>query len=178
MFDHKVNDKLSIRRLSLKDAEVVFDLTHKNRSYLREWLPWVDATQSANDTAIFIQYAEKSWKKREAWHGCMVYEDMIVGCIGFHGFDNANKSTSIGYWLAETAQGKGIVTTSVKSLCHLAFKKHGFHRIELKAAVKNPKSQAIAERCGFQKEGVLRDAEWLNEYYSDLILYSLLSTDS
>ncbi|EZY12576.1 GNAT family N-acetyltransferase, partial [Staphylococcus aureus] len=44
-------------------------------------------------------------------------------------------------------------------------------------AVNNEKSQAIPERLGFTREGMLRDNELLNGIYSSSYIYSLLKSE-
>jgi len=58
-----------------------------------------------------------------------------------------------------------------------AFEDLNLNRIEIKAAVENLKSQAIPQKLNFQKEGVLREAEFVNQKYLDLTLYSLLKKE-
>lgn len=51
------------------------------------------------------------------------------------------------------------------------------NRIEIKAAVKNFKSQAIPEKLNFKKEGILRQAEFVNNEFIDLFIYSILKNE-
>jgi ribosomal-protein-serine acetyltransferase len=51
------------------------------------------------------------------------------------------------------------------------------NRIELKAAVENLRSRAVAEKLGFTKEGIAREAELVNNKFLDLTLYSMLSSE-
>ena len=60
-------------------------------------------------------------------------------------------------------------------LIALGFTEIGLHRLEIKAATTNLRSQAIPEKLSFKKEGVLREAELVNDKFLDLYLYSLLS---
>jgi len=85
-----------------------------------------------------------------------------------------NKNGSIGYWLTKNAEGKGIVTNSCKKLINYGFEQLGLHRLEIKAAVKNVKSQSIPRKLNLTKEGILREAELVNGVYMDLVLYSIL----
>jgi ribosomal-protein-serine acetyltransferase len=71
-------------------------------------------------------------------------------------------------------EGKGIITQSCKTLINYGFNNLQLHRIEIKAATHNLKSQAIAEKLHFKKEGVLRAAELVNNVYFDLQVYSIL----
>ncbi|RYF79960.1 MAG: GNAT family N-acetyltransferase [Chitinophagaceae bacterium] len=54
---------------------------------------------------------------------------------------------------------------------------HQLHRIEIRCATGNDKSAAVAERLGFLKEGVLREAELVNGKQFDLAVFSQLHAE-
>ena len=56
-----------------------------------------------------------------------------------------------------------------------AFGELGLHRVEIKAAEGNRRSRAIPERLGFEQEGILREAECVDDRYMDLVVYGLLA---
>ena len=88
-----------------------------------------------------------------------------------------NMKTEIGYWLSFDFQHKGIVTKCSKALIVYAFDELKMNRIQLKAGVGNIKSRAVAERLGFELEGIERDGELHSRGYIDLAVYSLLKKD-
>jgi len=56
---------------------------------------------------------------------------------------------------------------------------HGFgdlelHRIVVRCGTGNRASRAIPERLGFTLEGTLREAEWVNDHFNDLVVYAML----
>lgn len=177
MFVYPVNDVVQLRLLTLSDAEEVFRLTDTGRLYLREWLPWVDSTVSVADTREFVQNALRQFAENRGFQAGVVYEGEIVGCVGLHDVNWANRHSSIGYWLAERFQGRGIMTTAVRTAVDLAFNTYQLNRIEIRAAVDNQKSRAVPERLGFEREGVIRQAEWLYDHYVDHAVYGMLSAD-
>lgn len=83
----------------------------------------------------------------------------------------------MGYWLAENCTGKGIITKSCKVIINYAFETLALNRIEIKCGTGNYKSKGIPEKLGFVQEGILHQAEYLNDGYIDLYLYSLLKKD-
>ena len=87
------------------------------------------------------------------------------------------KATSLGYYLAEDAGGKGIMTRSVKAVLHYAFENLKLNKIEIRCGVGNAKSRAIPERLGFKLDGILRDEEWLYDHFHDIAVYSLLASE-
>ena len=88
-----------------------------------------------------------------------------------------HKKGAIGYWLTKNAQGKGIIINSCKALIEYGFKTWTYTELKIRAATHNLKSQAIAEELKFKKEGILRQAELVNNTFFDLVLYSMLSDE-
>ncbi len=173
----KVDSDLWLKEVQASDAQEVFTLTNRNRSYLREWLPWLDHTQAVGDTLQFIETCRIQAQKNEALQFCIWWDNRIVGKIGYHRFDFSNRATSLGYWLDAEAQGRGIMTRSCKALVDYAFSDLKMNRVEIRCAVKNERSRAIPERLGFQAEGVLREAEWIYDHFVDLEVYGMLTND-
>ena len=52
--------------------------------------------------------------------------------------------------------GQGHVSEAVQQLCALAFDRLTARRVEIRCDTINLRSRAVAERCGFELEGVLR----------------------
>ncbi len=159
------------------DAEELFSLIDQCRQYLREWLPWVDATQNIRDTKLFIETVLKQHASNNGFQAGIWFDEKLVGVIGFHRMDWLNRSTSVGYWLGKQFQGQGIMTKSVKKLVDYSFGEINLNRVEIRCAVQNHKSRAIPERLGFVNEGCAREAEWLYNHYVDHTIYGMLARD-
>ncbi len=82
-------------------------------------------------------------------------EDNVLGAIGA-AMDPPRVAASVGYWLAPEARGHGYATMATRLLCQWLFETFALGRIELTTDPENFASQRVAERCGFQKEGLLR----------------------
>ncbi|WP_165040493.1 GNAT family N-acetyltransferase [Dysgonomonas sp. ZJ709] len=163
-----------LRPLSAEDTPLIFNEIIANREYLREWLPFVDFTQEVEDTEAFVTSTLESGEKQFV----IYHHEQFVGLIGFTRTDAANKRTEIGYWLAEAAQGNGIVTKAVVELLHLAFGQLDFNRVQIRVAVANTKSRNIPEKLGFCFEGIERDGELLvDNTFTDLAIYSMLKKE-
>jgi RimJ/RimL family protein N-acetyltransferase len=83
----------------------------------------------------------------------------IVGIISFNRIEKHNRCATMGYWLAKSQTGRGIMTAAVKALIAEGFEDLELNRIQARVATSNDPSQAVCERAGFKKEGVLREAE-------------------
>lgn len=91
-----------------------------------------------------------------------------------HYLDLVNKTTSIGYYLAEDFQKKGTMTKCTKALIRYVYEEYDINRIEIRMSTKNKKSRTIPIRLEFTQEGVLRSDECLLGVFSDSYVYSLL----
>ncbi|MEX1140493.1 MAG: GNAT family protein [Bacteroidota bacterium] len=168
---------LQLRDLSESDATRLFGLLDANRSYLREWLPWLDTQRAVQDSIQFIRTAREFSQRHESQALGIWYRGELCGIISFHRIDWPNNATMVGYWLSAEFQGKGIMTEACKAFVDFGFAQLGLHRIEIRCAPGNLKSRAIPERLGFTMEATLRDCEWLYDHYVDLIVYSMLAPD-
>jgi ribosomal-protein-serine acetyltransferase len=177
MFTCKIDEKVSLKLVDLRDRDAIFQLTDSSREYLREWLPWVDFTTKPEDTEQFIKSSLKSFAENKSLTSVILYEGKAVGIAGFNKLDWQNKTAKIGYWLGEGYQGKGIMTKTVKALTSYAIKDLKMNKVEIWAGVENKKSRSIPERLGFVKEGVIRQAEWLNDRYTDHTVYGMLAEE-
>ncbi len=170
-----VDADVTLRLRDDADAEATFALVESCRPYLREFLPWVDGTKTVDDCRQFIQSRiEKFEAKQNVCYG-ISYKGELCGIMGFNSIDSTNHNAEIGYWLAESFQGQGIMTRAVARLIQHGFDDLNLHRIELHAATKNLPSCALAERTGFTREGVMKDADYMNGQYYDLAIYGLVN---
>lgn len=172
-----IDGEICLEPVQPNDAGELFALTASNRSYLRKWLPWLDLTRSVHDTKSFIEKCVSQQEQKSGLQFCIRSRDRIIGMIGFHGFDWPNYATSIGYWLSEHLQGRGIMTRSCHSLINFAFKEIRLHRVEIRCATTNCRSRAIPKKLQFVQEGIIRDGEWLYDKFVDLAVYGMLAKD-
>jgi ribosomal-protein-serine acetyltransferase len=165
-----------LRLLEESDAGELDRLVDANREYLALWLPWA-ARQTFDETRTFIARTREQVLRNDGFQGAIVREEQIVGVVGFHSVDWANRSASIGYWLSEGGQGRGTMTAAVRMLTEHAISGWELNRVEIQAAVENRRSRAIPKRLGFREEGTLRQAERVGDRYLDSVVYSMLADD-
>ena len=174
MFQIEIDKQLQLKLLHVSDAESLFVLTDANRAHLKEWLPWVDYTQTVVDSQKFIEQALQQFAQNKGFQAGIFYNDALVGMIGLHEINWSNRSTAIGYWLAEEAVGNGIMTKATRAVLTYVFEFLKLNRVDIRAASGNVRSQAIPKRLGFVHEGTLRQAEWLYDHFVDLELFTML----
>jgi RimJ/RimL family protein N-acetyltransferase len=82
----------------------------------------------------------------------------------------------IAYLAGAPGRGRGLMTRAVRLLCEWLFRE-GIGRLELRTHPDNEPSLRLAERAGFQREGLERKSIWLHGRRQDAIVWSLLPDD-
>ncbi len=114
-----LGDRAVLRQLERSDADELHALIEANRAHLLPWMPW--AGQDAAATGAFLQAAGEQAAAGDGVQFAVIEHGRIVGTTGFHRVDWRNAATSIGYWLAADAQGRGLITRGVAAMLDHAF---------------------------------------------------------
>src|SRR4051794_25025002 len=165
---------LVLRQFEAYDAEPLFALVQRQRAYLRQWLPWVDFTETVDDVRRFIVRTRNQFDANQGPQCAVVLNGEIAGSLGCHPIDWSNKHCSIGYWVSADQQGRGLMTQCCVSMIDYLFEELDLHRVVIQCGTGNTKSCAIPQRLGFVREGVLREAEWVNDRWVDLVVWGML----
>ncbi|HEY7356760.1 MAG TPA: GNAT family protein [Ktedonobacterales bacterium] len=186
MFALPLGDDAELRLLEMRHAEEMFDLIDQSRFHLRQWLGWVDNTQSVGDSRNFIRGMLQQFANNNGFQAGIWFrgEDApapaagtLAGVIGFNYIDWQNSRTEFGYWLGAPFQGHGLITRACRALIDYSFDELRLNRVEILCASGNTRSRAVPERIGFTQEGIFRQAEWLYDHFVDLVAYSMLAED-
>jgi ribosomal-protein-alanine N-acetyltransferase len=106
----------------------------------------------------------------------IVLDGRIVGRITLSGIVRGPfLSASVGYWVAESANGRGVASAAMAEIARLAFGELGLHRIEASTLVDNAASQRVLERNGFRRYGMAPRYLRINGEWRDHVLFQLLA---
>ncbi|MFZ0960974.1 MAG: GNAT family protein [Terriglobia bacterium] len=177
MLTHSFADGAELRLLQPQHADELFKLIDQNRSFLRQWLPDGDVQKSLDECKKAIKSSLDHLAANTGFTLGIWWEGRLVGIIGAGLIDWENHSAMIGYLLAESYQGKGLMTGACRVLVDYLFCELKLHRIEIRCATSNPRSCAVPKRLGFLREGTLRQAQAFDDTYHDLEVYGLLAQD-
>jgi ribosomal-protein-serine acetyltransferase len=166
--------QIELRAVSIDQAPALYALIDRNRGRLREWLPWVEWSYSLRDATTFVTDGMRGNASGDSLTTTIWFEDTLCGAIGLHAINRRHRSSSVGYWLGIDHEGRGIMTQACRAIVDEGFGRYGLHRIEIRCATGNSKSEGIPRRLGFVEEGILREAEWLYDHWVDLRVFSML----
>jgi ribosomal-protein-serine acetyltransferase len=165
-----------MRPMRAEDVDELHCAIQDNRPHLQRWMPFVE--RSLDETAAHVQKTVRDLDAGEGAGMLLIDRDRLIGGVAFIGMSRKDRSTKIGYWLAEPAQGRGIMTRAVGAMVDQAFGPWGLRRVEIRVATSNARSRAIPERLGFREEGVLRAAYAVGQNTYDEVVYGLLAEDT
>lgn len=142
-------------------AEMAVVIT-QSLAHLRPWMPWAQDAPSAESAELVVRRMHADFIARRDL--CFqIYArrpdgsaGRMLGGTGLHRIDWAVRKFEVGYWIRPEAAGQGHVTEAVRLLTVLAFGPLDARRVEIRCDTRNTRSRAVAERCGFALEGVLR----------------------
>lgn len=171
-------DRLILRKHEMQDGARMFQTVEKNRSLFDEFLPWVKTTKSQADTDAYIASALKHWAESTGFDFSILIKDsnQYIGNLGLHTVSLGNLRGEFGYWLSESAQGKGYMAEAVKAYEEVCFNA-GLNRLEIRCAPSNKKSARIPQKLGYVLEGRLRENHVVNGEAQDTLVFSKLKTD-
>ncbi len=163
----------TLEKLTPTDENAVALLTviNDNRLFLGKYLEWVDAYTTPEKALANIA-------KTHADDVCsyfIIVDGRIAGKISF--VDTDDNMGEISYWLASKYTARGIMTRALNLMTDIGFNKMKLNRIQLTIDVDNTDSDAVARRCGFQLDGVLRQYFLLRGVPCDMKMYSKLKMD-
>ncbi|NTW27666.1 MAG: GNAT family N-acetyltransferase [Candidatus Moranbacteria bacterium] len=95
----------------------------------------------------------------------------VVGAIGIHNIQHEHKG-ELGYWLAESQWGKGIVSEAVEKVTKFAFKELGIRRVYARVYPSNNASMRVLGKCDYKFEGIEKKGALKNKKYIDTHVYA------
>jgi RimJ/RimL family protein N-acetyltransferase len=163
MLRSDLGEGVVLRPFVIEDADELHAVIEANREHLRPWMPWAD-----QDLEATRQYLRDATTASRDVQSAITIDGRIIGAIGLvhpAGF------AMLGYWLATEAEHRGIVTRAVEAYVEHAFADLGYGHVELRAAINNVRSRAVAERAGFTLMRTIPDAAVVNGRSVDHVVY-------
>lgn len=95
-----------------------------------------------------------------------------IGTAGFHNISEQDNSATYRIGIFDVqCLSQGIGTEVTRMLLAYGFQTEKWHRIDLKVLEYNHRAIRCYEKCGFKKDGVLRESARIDgKYYADIIM--------
>lgn len=148
----------------------------KNRTFLRQYLLWVDKTNSLEDCRAATDMFAAKWSDRSTFAYSVVLKSTgrAIGSIDIHNIDTDNHKAEIGYWLSEEQNGCGYMTKSVQLIENKSFSL-GMNRLVIAVQKENLPSARVAQRNHYIYEGTLKQALYKYGAFYDEDIYAKIN---
>lgn len=150
--------RLLLRAPQAGDGLEAYTAVQDSLEELRPWMPWACETLTPETQEAVMRRAHADFVARTDLMFLIFRKgaDTMVGATGLHRIDWRVPRFEIGYWLRTSCTGQGYMTETVHALVAFTFDTLGAHRVEIRCDENNTRSAAVARRCGFELEGILR----------------------
>ncbi|MEO1236454.1 MAG: GNAT family protein [Planctomycetota bacterium] len=180
-----VDDEVSLRLVAPEHAEEITAVARANVEYVGRWLPWCTEKYDVEGCRAWALSSLRGFGERKQLPLSVLEHGRVVGGCGINDWrqqtnadwDHAVAWGEIGYWLAEDATGRGIVTRCVRRLLDYAFDEIGLERMVIRVEPDNARSRAVPERLGFTCEGTSRRVAVWKGRPVDMRVYSMLADE-
>ena len=156
--------ELSTERLSLRiprfgDGAMINEAIVESAVELARWMPWAHPTPDVDNTEKWARNAAAKLLSREAFHFLIFLKSTggYLGTCGMHRLNLKTPMVEIGYWMRTSECGKGYMTEAAGAVAGFAREWLKCVRVEIRCNEHNIASRRVAERLGFQLEGMLRN---------------------
>ncbi|MGV3589690.1 MAG: GNAT family N-acetyltransferase [Adhaeribacter sp.] len=176
-----ITARLRLRPYQEPDTKAFLDLIQENKIRLAPSFPSrVRVTNRYEEALRLIKRFRVDWQLGQVYaFGIWRKEqNQYIGDISLKNFDHSVPKAEVGYYLAVSSEGSGYGTEALRAVINFAFGKLGVNKLYIRCALQNKRSYELAERCGFRREGLIRqDFRDNSRQLIDVYYYGLTRSD-
>ena len=165
------------RLIRSSDAEPLAALLRANREFLRPWTPVREPAFFTVDGQRGLVEGALDAHRDGAGFPCVITDrhDRLIGQIMLTDIHRGPvQSGSVGYWVSEELNGRGIARDALATIVREAFGPLDLHRLTAATLLANHASQRVLESAGFTRIGVAQSAYRIDGRWQDHVLYQLV----
>ena len=170
---------LVLRCLERRDETEWMAVRRRHRAWLA---PWEAASPPgrAERSVTFPQLVRRErgqWKDESGYPFVLLHDGALVGRVTVSGIRwGAECGASIGYWIAESHAGRGLIPRAVALASEFAFSR-GIHRLEIAVRPENTASLSVARKLGYREEGVRASYLYIDGAWRDHQVFALTQVE-
>lgn len=139
---------------------------------------WHVRTMTAGEAALWIESRARRWAEETGCSWAVTRGEMVLGQLGLRRLRLADGVAEVSYWLAPEARGRGVAGQALLRLTRWAFDEASLHRLELHHSVANAASCRVAEKAGYELEGLKRSEGLHADGWHDMHLHARIDDAS
>jgi len=170
-----------IRYLEAADADAHWKLRADNRAFLTAWEPRFPDSEFTREASLaFCQrmVAEREQDRVHSFGIFLIESDELIGRIALSNIARGFfQNCTVGYFLAESHNGKGYATEALRLVLHAAFAELGLHRVNANVMPHNIGSIRVVEKVGLRFEGLAKRYLQINGVWEDHNQYAITTEE-
>jgi ribosomal-protein-alanine N-acetyltransferase len=171
---------VTTRLVHRDDVPAITDLLRANRDFLAPWEPARSDEYFTEETQLeLVDSGLAAYERGTAVAHVILDDGELVGRINLNDIVRGPfQSCHLGYWVAQTANGRGVATAGVAAIARVAFEGVVLHRIQASTLLHNLASQRVLERNGFVRIGMAPRYLSIAGRWQDHALFQLIAPES
>ncbi len=170
------SDCIRLRGVQESDIDGIFQL-FSDPQVMRYWSR--GAMTEQGEAIAFANSLVDDFIKRDAlrWVIADLNSDQLIGTCALYELNPQHARAGLGYALMPKYWGKGLASEAATLAISYGFFELGLHRIEADTEPNNQRSNAVLERLGFSREGLLRQRFQHPDGIQDSLIFGLLQPE-
>lgn len=167
-------DRLILREFVASDWPAVMAYQSDPR-YLR-YYEWTGRTETEVRAFVqmFLDHQQEEPRTKFQLAVILKAEDRLIGNCGIQMKTPDAREADIGYELDPDHWGQGYATEAAHAIVAFGFSELKLHRVWSWCIAENRGSSRVMEKLGMQREGHLRENEWIKGRWWDTLIYGIL----
>jgi [ribosomal protein S5]-alanine N-acetyltransferase len=170
-------ERLVLREIVADDAPALFAI-HSDVEAMR-WFGTDPLREPSEAEVLIARFAE--WRRQPnpgtRWGLQRKAGGGLIGTCGLFKWNRGWHSCTLGYELAASAWGEGLMGEALVRVLAWGFEQMQLHRVEAMIHPRNEASIKLARKLGFVHEGCAREAGYWLGAHQDLLHFGLLRTE-
>lgn len=173
-FPELSTERLDLKQMTAADAEDFFVL--RSNKHIMKYIERPIA-EEVEECRELIRIMDEGIKENNMinWGIYFKGEQQLIGTIGFYRLKPEHFRAEVGYLLHTDHWKKGIMTEALNAIVKYGFEQLKFHSLEADLNPDNLASESLLRKCGFVKEGLLKESYYYGGKFTDTLIYSKLT---
>lgn len=169
-------ERIILRKLRLSDADDM--CRNVNDKKVVRWTATIPHPYTHRHA---LQYIRKSQRLRRAKKGYVFgivkHDGEFMGLVSLLRVNHEHQCGELGYWLGKKYWEKAYAAEAVRLILRFGFEQLKLNRIYAVSFERNIASRRVLERCGFELEGVMKEAVVRYRRRQNILNFALLKSD-
>ena len=155
---HLTTKRLHLFPLDIQHKDAYHSLVSNNKEQLKESFPITVLNVSTPvKTRIYLKNLQENWLKDKGGKLGIWLDTTLIGMIMIKNIDWSIPKCELAYFVGAAFTRKGYATEAIRAVLTYCFDDLNFTKVFVRVIASNTASLGLAEKCGFIREGYLKD---------------------